>query len=152
MRKISHKPWFGRTNAGIQRGFPTPESRPEMRDPPWIHLVPFGTTSYSPAPPYDFGAAGFASRQGIVFSNPIGAGIVVSRDRLYPLPMATAAYVDGQIFWNSQVQNQGRQPINAGILPPGVLAQLLGFPADAAAVPANMIPGLPVPTPPTPTV
>lgn len=117
--------WFGGPRSA-QQGFPPPLNPTELR-PFQNHPIPFGGATYAPIRRYDWGSGANAYDGGRVYSNPIGAGIVITnRFRIFsPL---IGQVLRGQIIsWNSQTLQPGMGgPTATPIYDPAVLAQLLG--------------------------
>lgn len=130
--------WFqARFGANMQRGEPPPLGHNARRRPRWSSAIPFGTARYTPLPHYDWGAAGYAYRGGRVFYNPIGGGIVYTR-QLRPEAGAVLAVQNGVgIYWSSQMINAGAQPELGPLYSPSYLAALLGPIVSQAAVPSG---------------
>jgi hypothetical protein len=87
--------WQG---ANAQRGFPEPEALGQRRQPAWPITAPFAGVAQIHTRPYSRGAAGYVPIAGIVYSNPIGSG-VVSTARPRASYGRSSVYVNHTIFW-----------------------------------------------------
>jgi hypothetical protein len=117
-------PWLPR---GEQQGTPPPLDPSQRRQrgemPETAPLQP-GVLSQVETPYYSRGAAAFVPQHGKVLTNPIGAG-VVALQRPQSSYGPSAQYIDGAIWWTSQVIPTS---INLqGLDDPDVLAAILGM-------------------------
>jgi hypothetical protein len=106
-----------------QRGTPQPEGFDQMRNPPWSHRAPFGGTIFCAPRRSDMGAAGYVSNFGLLFTNPIGAGIVAPNRPQASYGLA-GQYIAHTIFWAQQTIPTSIQmgPLTS----PDVMLALLG--------------------------
>lgn len=126
--------------------FPTVPQATQFAQPPaephWGRLrqwnvPPDPTGSFHILRHYDWGAAGYGYKPGQITTNPIGAGVVpafrAGQATREPGQVATVANRTF-VFYNMQTVNWGLQPATSPLLPPDVLAQLLGPVGAPAAV------------------
>jgi hypothetical protein len=88
---------------------------------------------------YDRGSTGLAYQPPVIYSNPIGAGVVATR----MLPVFAGPgpdYGPGGIFWAAQQINFGIQPGGQPVLTPLQLLLQIGPGAAPAALPATYPP------------
>jgi len=127
--------WWNSGNRASRQGFPEPLADGQARNPPFGHLVPFGTQILRQIPRNDWGADAYAYTGGKVTVNPIGAGVVVRHK-----PPVLSGPVHGVqlgvgLLFNNQMQNQGIQPGQLPLYTPANLAGLLNPIAAQAVVP-----------------
>lgn len=116
-------------------GAPEPLADGQARNPPFGHLIPFGTFQSGPVARNDWGAAGTTYTGGKTTVNPIGAGIVV-RHRVSTLSgPVTGVQLGTAVIFNNQMQNYGIQPGNLPLYTPQEIAALLGPVVSQSVVP-----------------
>lgn len=128
--------WFFANNPkAVQWNQPPGEPHWGLRQTWNLPMDPTG--SYHVLRHYDWGAAGFGYKPGQITTNPIGGGIVaqqrVGQATREPGQVAQVAN-NTFVFYNQQTINWGLQPATAPLLPPDVLAQMLGPIGAPAAV------------------
>lgn len=116
-------------------GAPEPLADGQARNPPFGHLIPFGTQQLRVIPRNDWGADAYAYTGGKTTVNPIGAGVVV-RHRVATLSgPVTGVQLGTAVYFNNQMQNLGIQPGNLPLYSPAEIAALLGPTVSASVVP-----------------
>lgn len=128
--------WFTRSYYNHQRGMPAPYSADEHRPSETVaHITPFGVPLYKLTRRFDRGSAAFAFDSGRVTYNPIGAGLVFTR-QLPIFSRLIGIVVPGQgLFWSTNIPTIGVPGPQLGpIYNPQVLQQLLGGTVGAAVV------------------
>lgn len=110
-----------------QRGFPTPEAPAQRRPPGSLDAFApaYGGNMPVWTPYYDRGAAAWVQNYGKVLYNPVGAG-VVALDRPQASYGESGQYIDGAIWWTSQV------------IPTTIAPQSLTDPQELSALLSNI--------------
>lgn len=123
---------------GWQRGQPAPFALADHRPLDTIeHRVPYGLPTYKWTLRFDRGSAAYAFDSGRLFNNPIGAGVVFSRQLPVFSPLIGEVIPGQGIFWNTQLVSRSGGPELGTLYSPQTLQALLGPTLGAAVAQQN---------------